>query len=142
MTEHFIDGIVSRLRETFDLPVYTERAAQDFQRPCFAVEPGPTGQAPMPNGQYCRETEFVVAYYPAGEAAEARRECLAVMESLFVALETVPVADGLKRGIGLRGEVVEGLLHFYVKFKVIVRRKEAKERMDEIQITVRGDKDE
>ena len=130
----YIDGIVARLREVFEVPVYTERAEQDFIVPCFAVESGRTGQTPIPNGQYFRETEYIVTYYPVS-GVRRRQECLEVMETLFCLLETVPLGENARaRGLGLRGEVLDDVLHFFVKFRAVVRKKEVFEKMDNLEV--------
>jgi hypothetical protein len=89
--------------------------------------------------RYFRNNLFSILYFPASK--EPKAECNAVLESLYLALETITiretlpdetVKESLVRGTNMRGEFVDDVLNFLVNFNMFVYKVEDADLMDEM----------
>lgn len=77
------------------------------------------------NWRYQRFNPFDIHYFPKPESAAPREECELISEQLYSELEYVTGQDGLYRGTGMRHEIVDGVLHFFVEYNVHLIRDKA-----------------
>lgn len=121
MTEEIIAAIASALAGEFGegYTVYGEAVEQNLQTPCFFVFCASEGNRIYRPGRYRRDNLFAIQYLPQSRE-EPRSECESVAERLFLCLELVQLADGPLRGTGMRGEIVDGVLHFFVSYNMFL----------------------
>ncbi|WP_342409827.1 DUF6838 family protein [Paenibacillus sp. FSL R10-2778] len=110
---------------TPEYPVYDEAVEQGMQQPCFFVLLLESSQVRGVNRRYHRFNPFDVHYFPQQESAAPREECELISEQLYSELEYVTGHDGLYRGTGMRHEIVDGVLHFFVEYNVHLIRDKA-----------------
>lgn len=141
MINKIIDGICEKLNESFGdgYEIYTELKNQGLKEPCFSVMcVNPISNQVIGN-RYFRNNLFSILYFPASKKPKA--ETNAVLESLYLALETVTiketlpddtVKESLVRGTNMRGELVDGVLNFLVNFNMFVYKVEDADLMEEV----------
>ncbi len=141
MINKIIDGICEKLNESFGdgYEIYTELKNQGLKEPCFSVMcVNPISNQVIGN-RYFRNNLFSILYFPASK--EPKAETNAVLESLYLALETVTiketlpddiVKESLVRGTNMRGELVDGVLNFLVNFNMFVYKVEDADLMEEV----------
>lgn len=121
--EQIVDGICTRLKESFGdgYKIYPEAVKQGLSNPCFFVRLVNPQSTMQPFQRYLREHLFCIQYMPLSET-EPRKECHTVMDKLYLALEYIKVDGHLQRGVNLRGEFANDMLHFFVEYNLIVRK--------------------
>lgn len=141
MINKIIDGICEKLNESFGdgYEIYTELKNQGLKEPCFSVMcVNPISNQVIGN-RYFRNNLFSILYFPASK--EPKAETNVVLESLYLALETVTiketlpddtVKESLVRGTNMRGELVDGVLNFLVNFNMFVYKVEDADLMEEV----------
>ncbi|KAA1180691.1 DUF6838 family protein [Paenibacillus sp. B2(2019)] len=110
---------------TPEYPVYDEAVEQGMKQPCFFVLRIEGGQNREINRRYRRLNSFDVHYFPHKDASAPREECELMAERLYSELEYVTGAEGGYRGIGMRDEIVDGVLHFFIQYNYHVVRTKA-----------------
>lgn len=120
------DALIKKLSLfTPEYPVYDEAVEQDMKQPCFFVLLIESSQVRGVNRRYQRFNPFDVHYFPQHNSNALREECELVAERLYSELEYVSGHDGLYRGTGMRHEIVDGVLHFFVQYNVHLIRDKA-----------------
>lgn len=94
---------------------YTESVEQGLTEPCFFIFCLNPENRQFLGRRYFRETPMCIQYFPA-DKDHAKEECNAVMERLFSCLEYITVNGDLMRGTKMKGEVVDGVLNFFVNY--------------------------
>ncbi|WP_438497166.1 phage tail terminator family protein [Paenibacillus sp. IHBB 3054] len=107
---------------TPELPVYDEAVEQGMQQPCFFVLLMESSQNREISRRYRRFNSFDVHYFPHKDAAAPREECELMAERLYSEIEYVRGLEGGYRGTGMRHEIVDGVLHFFVQYNYHVIR--------------------
>ncbi len=116
--------------------IYTEDISQDLIEPCFSIVNLITINQPLLLNRYMRRYNFDIHYFPK-DAHKAKSECDEIAERLFLCLEFINFVDNTYRGIKMRYEVVEGVLHFFVSYNVIVRKElEQMKKMETVKANV------
>lgn len=98
-----------------------EEREQGLERPCFFISATGSAGRLFPGNRYLRENQFCIQYFPQ-EEGKKREECYAVAEQLFSCLTWLRVSGEPVRGTKMRCEVVDGILHFYVNYDMVVRK--------------------
>ena len=121
MIPAIVDGIVGALRTALpDMKVYTEQVPQNFTEPCFSVRCPSLTNKPFLGNRYRRNNLFAVQYHP-WSFMDANEECHMAQDMLYRILEYITVEGDLVRGTGMRGEIHDGVLTFFVNFNMFVR---------------------
>lgn len=121
--EEIKKAIIKRLTTAFPAAnTYGEQIKQGFKEPCFFVQQIDGAQLRGIDRQYNRTAVFDVHYFPDGASLKAKEECNAMAAQLYDVLEYVRWQDDLFRGLNLRHEVVDDVLHFFINFNVRMRR--------------------
>ncbi len=117
--------------------IYTEDISQGFEEPCFSIVPVMTTNRNLLYPRYQREYSFDIHYFVKDEIQNKKAECIAIAERLFLCLEFINFVDNTYKGIKMRYEVIDGVLHFFVSYNVIVRRElEQMEKMETVKANV------
>lgn len=134
MINDLINGISIKLRSVFgsDYKIYKEEVKQGLVEPCFnIVVLEPSQEAKLPN-RYLRSYPIDVHYFP---KTNTKNEMYEVAEKLLIELEYITVLDNLCRGIKMRYEIVDGVLHFFVNYDFFVKKEMGKQdNMEELTV--------
>lgn len=139
MVNRIITGISQKLDSEFNLSsddyeIYNEEVKQDFQEPCFFITLLSLDQTQIIGNRYSRTQPFDIHYFP--KAEDSNTEIIEVTEMLMNVLEYITIDEGLIRGTKMNGEVVDGVLHFFVNYNMHVIKQIIKEEtMGDIKIT-------
>lgn len=120
MINEIIDGISVAINSEFgdDYEVYTESIEQGLVEPCFSILClNPTIEQVL-GKRFFRTNQFCIHYFPS--SAEKQSECNNVMERLMNALEIITVNGDRCRGTSMNGEIVGGVLSFFVNYDMYV----------------------
>lgn len=98
--------------------IYKESIEQGLQEPCFFIAPLTPTHTQFLGSRYYRTQPFCVQYFPSTDQQQA--ECNAVLERLWQCLEYITVGSDLARGTAMSGEVVDGVLQFFVGYDTYV----------------------
>lgn len=136
MLNKIIDGISVALDAAFsDVTLYSEGIEQGFQEPCFFIMPLNPSQSQIVGNRYRREYPLDIHYFPA-DGQEKNQEMNTVADQLMDALEYITVDGSLVRGTEMNFEKADGVLHFFISYKLHVRKETpAEEPMDELAVT-------
>ncbi|MDP4152886.1 MAG: hypothetical protein Q8865_05510 [Bacillota bacterium] len=121
MVNKIIDGISVKLNRTFGdgFRIYSSPVEQGFNEPCFFIMPLTPSQSPLIGNRFLRQHPFDIHYFPAdkndyGDMNEKGGD-------MYAALEYITLLDGSAvRGTAMKYEIVDGVLHFFVSFDMIV----------------------
>ncbi len=112
-----IDAICITINNDFgdDYTIYTESIKQGFEEPCFFIHNFSATNNLFLGNRYFRESMFCINYFPL-EINKKNKECHDIAERLYECLEWLDVGDNLLRGIGLKHDILDGVLNFYVNY--------------------------
>ncbi len=141
MINSIIESISISLNAEFgdEYTIYTESVEQGLNEPCFFLFCiNPTNRVFLGN-RYFRENQCCIQYFPV-DKDQAREECHAVAERLFLCLEYIIITRDLARGTKMKYEVVDGVLNFFVNYDSFVYKVVSPDVMGEISenITMKG----
>lgn len=120
MINKIIDGISGAINTEFGnaYDIYTESIKQGLQEPCFSILClNPTNDQFL-GKRYFRQNQFAIQYFPSTD--EKNAECNGVRERLFACLEVITVDGDLTRGVKMKGEVIDGVLNFFLNYDLFV----------------------
>lgn len=136
MINKIIDGISISLNAEFgdDYKIYTESIEQGLKEPCFSILcVNPTNEL-FRGKRYFRKNLFCIQYFPSRKD-EKYAECMEVLERMFDCLEIIKVIDDPQRGTKMHGEVVDGVLNFFVNYDMFVYKVENTDAMETLDFT-------
>ena len=126
MINDIIAGISKKLYATFgeNYPVYVEDVEQYLQEPCFCITHVTTSQQRISTYRYITKNLFDILFF-AADGQEKKNQMHTTANKLFDALEYIqaPVNDTLN-GINMRYEIVDGVLHFFVNYDIVLIKKD------------------
>lgn len=136
MINDIIDGLSVALYDAFpSCKIYSEQVKQGLQEPCFFIDTVTSLEKPLLKDRVKREIELDIHYFTKGDNAERQR----VAADLYQLFKFVTLLNGdTLRGWKLSHEIVDGVLHFYVTFKPILRAVPVEvDLMDDYKLTER-----
>lgn len=93
-----------------------------LEAPCFFVKQLPSSQDRLTGRRYLRRQSFDVHYFPDPGGVGEGEGMLEVAERLYEGLEQI-MANGIPvRGSDTRHEIVAGVLHFFVSYRMHMLR--------------------
>ncbi|MFC3788361.1 DUF6838 family protein [Paenibacillus sp. GCM10012307] len=108
-----------------DVPIYGEEIKQGLDPPCFFVKLFPVVQERQQGRRYIRQHTFDIHFFPrgfeTGRTETANEDIHQLSDMLYDVMEYID-CNGMIRGSGLRHEVVDGVLHFFVSYDLHVLR--------------------
>lgn len=113
-----LDSVIAALDQNFpNINTYSEESGQGLEEPYFYVKLFPVSQNQLLGQRYQRNHSFDIHYFAGSN------EALHYMaEQLYDKLELISVNDSLIRGSGMRHEIVDGVLHWFVAYNFHVMR--------------------
>lgn len=132
MINKTITGISNALYKEFGYENHMEEIKQDLKEPCFFIGVLNPSLKKYPGGRYKSDNSFIIQYFPKrGDSAAA--ECYSVAERMGWCLEII-TADGVPlRGSGMRYEITDGILHFFVSYNFFIYKLEQHETMGSLK---------
>jgi hypothetical protein len=112
-----------------NVTIYNEKIEQDFEEPCFFIKVLSSAQDKELNRRYKKNISFDIHYF--SDKADINSDCLNMADSLYEALEYVPLGNSLYRTNNMTHEVIDGVLHFLLQFNYkVIKQIEAVEKMN------------
>lgn len=102
--------------------IYTESIEQGFTEPAFFIARLDSAHKREFGRRYTRSLLFDVHFFPPQDSLHKQAICDAMAERMYDRLERVAVGDGTCRAHGLRYEVIDGVLHFFMSFDLSLLR--------------------
>jgi hypothetical protein len=130
MINKIIDAISISINSEFGdgYEIYTESIEQGLEEPCFSIFClNPTNRLYM-NKRYFRTNQFCIQYFPSTD--EPKAECNSVLEKLYECLELIDMNGDSIRGTSMKGEIVNGVLNFFVNYNIFMYKVEEKTLME------------
>jgi hypothetical protein len=110
------EGVMGALNAKFpDTPVYGEQIKQGFTEPCFFVKLLEGAQEKQLGRRRKRHHTFDIHYFGSTNAALHD-----MADQLYTCLEYIEAGGALCRGTDTTHEIVDGVLHFFVQYKLHV----------------------
>ncbi|MGF9913736.1 DUF6838 family protein [Paenibacillus ehimensis] len=121
--EEITNGITKRLLDLWpEITVYSERIEQGFIEPAFFVLQVGSSQQRGVNRRYIRSAMYDIHFFPDRQGTELKRECEQVRDQLYEQLEYIKWDGTTYRGTGMRAEIIDDVLHFFMNFEVHLMR--------------------
>ena len=130
-----IETIALVLRGGFpNSAVYADDVVQGLVPRSFHIITVDARYEPYPSGRWLRRAAFDIMYYPS--SAAANMEMLGIAEQLFPLLEFISCErsenENLLHGTDMRHEIIDGVLHFFVNYDLMLRRERQEEFMQSL----------
>lgn len=121
MSNEIIDGISVTLNQTYgdEVKIYSEEVKQGLKCPCFMINVLRVTQKRLVGMRRERTHSLDVQFFPSGDEV-ANQENQNVANMMYELLECVTLLNGEKIiAFTMNHEVVDGVLHFFVDYKVV-----------------------
>lgn len=120
-----IENVALALRTEYpDIPVRVDDVAQGLEPPGFHILTLPASIERFPSERYLRRLPLDILYYPASDGSNT--EMLGIADKLFLLLEFITSSrsgyQNVLHGTGMRHEITDGVLHFFVSYDTMLRR--------------------
>lgn len=132
MITEIIDGLCLKIHSIFgdSYEIYTEPSKQGLNAPCFFIACISQSHTAKLRGRYLNSYLFCIQYI--SEQDRSKEECYKVYEKLH-ALEYIEAGGDLIRGTDMKGEAADGVLSYFITYKIHVQDIEAEQqKMEEI----------
>lgn len=125
MINSIIEAISRAIRDEFGTGYtnYMEEVKQDLKEPCFFISCIHPENKLFLGKKYSRTYQFCIQYFPK-KGKNERRECHEVAERLMQCLEYLRMKENLVRGTNMNGEIVDGILNFFINYDLFVYKKQ------------------
>lgn len=144
MINAIIEGISQALDNEFgeDCTIYTDNVEQGLKEPCFFITLVSHSDTVYPGGRRFRENLFCIQYLPK-DNQKGKEECFEVMDRLIPCLNWIEIEGDKVMGRKMNGELVDGILNFFVNYDMFVRGVEKEEPMEEISriVSLKGERE-
>lgn len=119
MVNDILYGISTMLYDNFaGATIYTDTVEQGLTEPCFFVMPVTINEQTLLNTRALRAVTFDIHYI----SKQSRLQLEDLAAKLYPLLRRVTLLDGSSlNGFNLHHEISDGVLHFFVEFKPIVK---------------------
>ena len=137
MVNDIINGISIKLNSVYgdSHKAHTSNVKQGLETPCFFIKCLTVINTPFMGKRKMREYNFDIHYFPKDETDN--EEMLAVGEKLIETLEYITLLNGdIIRGTNLDYEIIDGVLHFRVTYKVMLINTGRDDAMDNYGLKV------
>lgn len=124
MLNKIITGIAQALDSTFneneEYEIYVDNIEQGLNEPCFFIFTLNPSSKKLVGNRYERTYPFDIHYFPEDENSNI--EINEVTEKLFLCFEYINVDGNLVKGTNMKAETVDGVLHFFINFNMVVKK--------------------
>lgn len=139
MIQDIVNGMSIKLNVLFGdhTKVYTDTVKQGLTEPCFLIQLLSPSLGALVGNRYHLTVPADILYFPFvyGDNDEMN----SVAETLMENMDVLTLVDGDNiRGWGLRYEVIEEVLHFFVTYHAFVSKEQVTDLMTTISLLQRG----
>lgn len=120
-----------------NIEIYSESIEQGFEIPCFFVKLISSNQDKQLNNRYKQSLLFDVHYFSDKEE-DLNKDYLDVAVNLYRALEYVEIKGHKYRALKMNHKIVDGVLHFMLKFNYNILKVIEHNKMKELEVNVNG----
>lgn len=116
-------GIMKKInlfRDKSTTKLYSEDIKQGFKEPCFFIKEIKSSQNKALGNRYKRGHSYDIHYFPSPDSNTKNAELREVAEVLYDQMEYIEIAGKLTMGLDMTHEIVDGVLHFFVKYPFYV----------------------
>lgn len=137
MINDFITGISRTLDAFFNsesdvYAIYSENIEQDLKTPCFIIQVVEAANTPLLNLRSKRDYSFDIVYI---SKSGNKSELLDIADKLFTCLKFITLLNEDKQmGFNMRYEMVDGVLHFFVKYPATMIEVENIPAMESVEV--------
>ena len=134
MLNDILNAVTRRLNELFgeNYTIYTDKAGQEFQKPCLFVRISETSERPMIGRRYFRRTGIAIQYF---SIEKSSREENQVLDILMEGMESVALENGRQlSGTNRKSGAEEGILTFYVNYDQFIVKEKEEAPMEELEM--------
>jgi len=114
-------GIVKKIntfRDKTTTEIYSEEIPQNFKEPCFFIKEIRSSQNRELGNRYKRGHFYDIHYFPNPKSSRKNQELRDIAEILYDQMEYIEVAGKLTMGQDMNHEIIDGVLHFFVKYPI------------------------
>ncbi len=132
MINKIIDAISLSINSEFGegYEIHTESIEQGLQEPCFFISCINPVNDLYRDKRYFRQNMFCIQYFPSTN--EPKIECNDVIERLFYCLEYIDVLGDMTMGTKMKGEIVDGVLNFFLNYDMFVYKVKEETSMESL----------
>lgn len=105
-----------------DTKIYSETIEQGFQEPCFFVKEVNTSHERELGNRYKRDHLYDIHYFPNPNSSTKNTDTRTMAEVLYEQLEYIEVAGRPLRGYDMNHRIVDGILHFFIRYPMFVKK--------------------
>lgn len=123
MTNTVINAITQTLHSIFgdDYHYYKEEINQNIEYPCFVVQPLEPSVRSTNRYRYIQTIPLVIYYFGEKNDSSNHEKCYDISSTLWHKLEYLPLDDDtLIRGYNVSWEINEGVLQFYITYRIVM----------------------
>lgn len=111
---------INSFRDKETTKIYTEGIEQDFTEPCFFIKELNSSHNKELGNRYKRDHFYDIHYFPNPNNPKKNEEMRNMAETLYEQMEYIEVAGRPLMGFDMKHEIVDGVLHFFVRYSMIV----------------------
>ena len=101
-----------------DTKIYSEGIEQNFKEPCFYVKELRSNQDRELGNRYKRGHLYDIHYFPNPNSSTKNADMREMAEILYDQMEYIKVEGRPLMGLDMSHEIIEGILHFFVRYPV------------------------
>jgi len=135
LIKEIINGISQKIYSFYEglYDIYVEEVEQGLQMPCFMINLISSDIRMILKPRYMFETIFDVIYF-----GEGYKDCMDRGSELYDILEYITINDkDLIRGTKMNMDIIKNILHFRVRYNLILQNKpDIIDMMEEHQINI------
>lgn len=135
MINEVIEAVSSAIFDEFGekITIYHEAVSQDMKNPCFFISCiNPKAERGLFD-KYHFTLPIIIQYFPR-DSRNFKAECENASERLFITLDPLPINDGFVNGHDMSAEIVDGVLAFFVTYRVTGEKERNQSKMESIEI--------
>lgn len=133
MINSIIEAISITLDAEFGYEIHSEEIKQDLKEPCFFIASLNLNTEQFLGNRYFKGNSFVVQFFPKRD--DKQYDCNDVAERMTDCLEYITCIGDEKpiRGTGMKYEVVDSVLNFFVNYDLFVIKPTSDEEMETME---------
>ena len=113
-----IERKINSFRDKATTKIYSEGIEQNFKEPCFYVKELRTNQNRELGNRYKRGHLYDIHYFPNPNSSTKNADMREMAEILYDQMEYIEVEGRPLMGLDMSHEIIEGILHFFVRYPV------------------------
>ena len=111
---------INTFRDKGTTKIYSEEIKQGFEEPCFYIKELRTNQDRELGNRYRRGHSYDIHYFPNPNSETKNADLRKMAETLYDQMEYIEVAGRPLMGLDMNHRIVDGILHFFVKYPMFI----------------------